>query len=53
MAKQWNVSRIEQDKFALQSQLKCEKAQADGHFINEIVPVTVHGKKGTITLIYD
>lgn len=41
IAEQWNISKEEQDKFALQSQLKAEKAQKEGKFKDEIVPVYV------------
>lgn len=47
MAKQWKVSREEQDQFAVQSQNKTEAAQKAGHFDQEIVPVTVPSRKGT------
>jgi acetyl-CoA C-acetyltransferase len=46
VAKQWNVSRAEQDAFALASQEKAAAAQAAGKFKNEIVPVTIKDKKG-------
>lgn len=46
MAKQWEVSREEQDLFAVQSQNKTEAAQKSGHFDQEIVPVMVPSRKG-------
>ncbi len=46
IAEQWNISREEQDKFALESQLKAEKAQKEGRFNDEIVPVEVPQRKG-------
>lgn len=52
IAKQWNLSRAEQDEFALQSQLKCEAAQKAGHFDAEIVPVSVPSRKGQSAISY-
>ncbi|WP_427339324.1 acetyl-CoA C-acetyltransferase [Caloranaerobacter sp. DY30410] len=45
IAEKWNISREEQDEFALQSQLKAEKAQKEGKFKDEIVPVEVPQRK--------
>jgi acetyl-CoA acyltransferase len=54
VAKQFNVSRADQDEFAFQSHMKALKAQADGKFDKQIVPITVeqtfvneNGKKET------
>ncbi|OWF50230.1 acetyl-CoA acetyltransferase, cytosolic-like isoform X2 [Mizuhopecten yessoensis] len=46
VAKQWEVTRQDQDKFAVNSQQKCEAAQKAGHFNQEIVPVTVKTRAG-------
>ena len=46
VAKQWGISREQQDQFALSSQHKCEKAQQEGCFDKEIVPVSVPSRKG-------
>lgn len=46
VAKQWGVSREEQDSFAVQSQNKTEASQKAGHFDQEIVPVMVPSRKG-------
>lgn len=46
LASQYSISREEQDKFAMNSQNKAEKAQKQGMFIEEIVPVTVKSPKG-------
>lgn len=46
VAKQWAVSREEQDRFAVQSQNKTEAAQKAGHFEQEIVPVMVPSRQG-------
>ena len=46
IAEQWNISREEQDEFALQSQLKCEAAQKAGKFDDEIVKIPIPQRKG-------
>ncbi|MCR1951763.1 acetyl-CoA C-acetyltransferase [Clostridium sp. DSM 100503] len=46
IAKEWNLSREEQDKFALNSQLKAEAAIKEGRFKDEIVPVVIPQRKG-------
>lgn len=46
IAAQWNISREAQDAFALESQLKAEKAQLNGIFDEEIVAVSIAQKKG-------
>ncbi|MGD1877816.1 MAG: acetyl-CoA C-acetyltransferase [Kiloniellaceae bacterium] len=46
VAKQWQITREEQDAFAAASQNKAEAAQKDGRFNEEIVPVTIKGRKG-------
>lgn len=46
VAEQWNVSREEQDRFALASQEKAAAAQANGRLAAEIVPVSIPQKKG-------
>ncbi len=46
VAKKYNISRAEQDEFALKSQLKAADAIKNGHFKDEIVPVTIKDKKG-------
>ena len=46
IATQYNISREDQDKFAVNSQNKAEKAQKDGKFTSEIVPVLLPQKKG-------
>lgn len=48
VAEQWNISREELDAFAANSQNKAEKAQAEGKFKDEIVPVEVKMRKETI-----
>jgi 3-oxoadipyl-CoA thiolase len=46
VAVEFNINRADQDAFALRSQQRWAKAQAEGFFKDEIVPVTIHGKKG-------
>ena len=46
VAKKFDVSRAEQDEFALQSQMKAEAAQKEGRFKDEIIPVEIPSKKG-------
>ncbi|MBN2882903.1 MAG: acetyl-CoA C-acetyltransferase, partial [Clostridia bacterium] len=46
IAKQWNITRSEQDEFAINSQNKAEKATESGRFEDEIVPVLIPQRKG-------
>ena len=46
VAKKFNISRTEQDEFALASQNKAEAAQKAGKFKDEILPLEIVGKKG-------
>ncbi|WP_020651937.1 3-oxoadipyl-CoA thiolase [Massilia niastensis] len=46
VAVEFNINRADQDAFALRSQQRWARAQAEGFFRDEIVPVTIHGKKG-------
>lgn len=46
IAEKWNLSREEQDEFALNSQLRAEEAIKSGRFKDEIVPVEVPQRKG-------
>jgi acetyl-CoA C-acetyltransferase len=46
LAKQYNISREEQDRFALESQQKCEAARKSNKFAAEIVEVDVPGERG-------
>ena len=45
VATKWQITRKDQDEFALSSQTKTEKAQKDEKFNNEIVPVVLKSKK--------
>ena len=53
IAEQWNLTREEQDKFALVSQTRAEKAQKEGRFKDEIVPVEVPQRKGAPIVVED
>ncbi|MDH3595089.1 MAG: acetyl-CoA C-acetyltransferase [Rhodospirillales bacterium] len=46
VAKQWQITREEQDAFAAASQQKAEAAQKAGTFADEIVPVTIKTRRG-------
>jgi acetyl-CoA C-acetyltransferase len=46
IARQWQLTRDEQDAFAVASQNKAEAAQVAGRFKDEIIPVTIKGRKG-------
>jgi acetyl-CoA C-acetyltransferase len=46
VARRWQISRAEQDAFAVVSQNKAEKAQKAGRFEAEIAPVTIRARKG-------
>ncbi len=46
VAKEWQITREQQDRFAVASQNKAEAARKAGRFKDEIAPVTVKGKKG-------
>jgi acetyl-CoA C-acetyltransferase len=46
VATKWQISRDEQDQFAVASQNKAEAAQKAGKFAEEIVPVTIKDRKG-------
>ena len=46
IASRWQITREDQDKFAVASQNKAEAAQKSGRFKDEIAPVTIKGRKG-------
>lgn len=48
VAKKYDVSRADQDAFALASQLKAEIAQKEGKFKDEIIPIEIPSKKGAV-----
>ena len=52
VASRWQITRADQDAFAVASQNKAEAAQKSGRFKDEIVPVTIKGRKGD-TIVAD
>ncbi len=46
VAKRYELSRAEQDRFAYDSQMKCKRAMEDGRFAGEIIAVEVPQRKG-------
>ncbi|MCK0208305.1 acetyl-CoA C-acetyltransferase [Starkeya koreensis] len=53
VARQWQITREQQDEFAVGSQNKAEAAQKAGRFKDEIVPVTISSRKGDIVVADD
>lgn len=53
VAKQFQITRDQQDEFAVKSQNKAEAAQKAGRFKDEIVPVTIKGRKGDTVVDQD
>jgi acetyl-CoA C-acetyltransferase len=53
VARQWQITREEQDKFATHSQNKAEAAKKGGKFKDEIAPVTVKTRKGETVVSED
>ena len=53
VARQFQITRDDQDQFALASQNKAEAAQKAGKFTDEIVAVTLKGKKGDTVVDQD
>jgi acetyl-CoA C-acetyltransferase len=53
VAQKWQITRDEQDKFAVASQNKAEAAQKTGRFKDEIAPVTVPSRKGDVLVDQD
>ena len=53
VAEKWQISRDQQDEFAVGSQNKAEAAQKAGKFADEITPVTVRARKGDIIVDSD
>ncbi len=50
VAEDFQITRADQDAFALRSQQRAAKAQAAGYFADEIVPVEIAGRKGEVTV---
>ena len=53
LAEKYNISREEQDQFAMRSQLLAETAINEGRFKDEIVPFEVKGRKSSVTFEVD
>jgi acetyl-CoA C-acetyltransferase len=53
LAAEMGIDRAASDAFALESQLRCERARAEGRFASEIAPITVPGRKGDVTIDKD
>ncbi|BBK34289.1 acetyl-CoA C-acetyltransferase [Stella humosa] len=53
VAQKWQITREQQDAFAAASQQKAEAAQKAGRFADEIVPVTIKGRKGDTVIDTD
>jgi acetyl-CoA C-acetyltransferase len=53
LAAEMGIDRAASDAYALESQLRCERARNSGRFDSEIVPVKVAGKKGEVTVDKD
>ena len=53
VAQDYQISRADQDEFALRSQQKTAAAQAAGYFAREITPVTIKHRKGDIVVDRD
>jgi acetyl-CoA C-acetyltransferase len=53
VAQKWQITREQQDQFAAASQQKAEAAMKAGNFKNEIVPVTIKGRKGDVVVDTD
>ncbi|GAA0576800.1 3-oxoadipyl-CoA thiolase [Kribbella sandramycini] len=51
VAADYEISREDQDLFALRSQQRAAKAQANGRFAEEIVPISIPGKRGAVTVV--
>lgn len=51
LARDFEISREDQDQFALWSQTKAARAQADGRFASEIVPVDIPQRKGDALVV--
>ncbi|HHW36112.1 MAG TPA: acetyl-CoA C-acyltransferase [Bacillales bacterium] len=46
VAQRFNISREDQDQFAYESQVKAKKAMEENRFVEELVPVVLHDRKG-------
>src|ERR1700743_603252 len=53
VAQRWQITRAQQDEFAVASQNKAEAAQKAGRFKDEITPVTIKTRKGDVIVADD
>lgn len=53
VAAEGGISREDQDAFALESQTRAARAIAEGRFIDQIAPVELMGRKGTVSFAVD
>jgi acetyl-CoA C-acetyltransferase len=53
LRRDYSISREDQDALALRSQQRAGTAVAEGRFADELVPVTVHGRKGPVVVDVD
>jgi len=50
LVRQYEITRDEQDQFALRSQQRAEAAIAAGHFDSQVLPLEIKGRKGAVTV---
>jgi acetyl-CoA C-acetyltransferase len=53
LAAKWEISREQQDAFALESQRRAAQAISEGRFTSQIVPITLQSRKGDVTFDTD
>ncbi|MDX1654420.1 MAG: acetyl-CoA C-acyltransferase family protein [Candidatus Competibacteraceae bacterium] len=53
IAERWNISREEQDQLAVESHQRAARAQAEGRFDDQILPIELKTRKGTVTFNKD
>ena len=53
LVREYGILRAEQDAYALESQRRADAAAKDGRFADEIAPVSVAGRKGTVEILAD
>ncbi len=53
LARRYDISREEQDAFAVRSQQRCQAAREEGRFDAEITPISIDGRKGARTVDTD
>ncbi|MEQ8763673.1 MAG: thiolase family protein [Planctomycetota bacterium] len=50
LAEQYDISREAQDRYAMETQHRCESARQAGRFEDEMVPIEIRGRKGEVTV---